>query len=131
MFRQIFTVVITRELTNSPWHLYQTYFVVSLHIDDFTFIAHAYKRQSESLQRRKNVSATSSCAGNSRLGRSENVLRHDLHGCQSVHVSLRRAVTTIVRLVDCAVTTVDFKTFAYLLSYSVHSYELNVREGDP
>ena len=34
---------------NSPWHLYQKCFVVSLHVDDFTFIAHAQKRQSESL----------------------------------------------------------------------------------
>ena len=43
------TVITTGELTNSPWHLYQQCFVGSLHIDDFTFIAHAQKRQSESL----------------------------------------------------------------------------------
>ena len=29
-----------------PWHLYRKSFVVSLDIDDFTFIAHAQKRQS-------------------------------------------------------------------------------------
>ena len=36
-----FTVIITVELTNSSWHLYQKCFVVSLDNDDFTFIAHA------------------------------------------------------------------------------------------
>ena len=46
---QLFTVIITGELTNSPWHLYQKCFIVSLHIDDFTFITHAQKRKSESL----------------------------------------------------------------------------------
>ena len=39
-FKQLFTVIITGELTNSSWHLYKTCFVVSLDIDDYTFIAH-------------------------------------------------------------------------------------------
>ena len=47
--KQMFTVIITGELTNSPWPLYRKCFVVSLNTDDFTFIAHAQKRQSESL----------------------------------------------------------------------------------
>ena len=47
MFRQLFRVVITGELSNSPWHLYQKGFVISLHIDDFKFVAQ--KGQSESL----------------------------------------------------------------------------------
>ena len=46
---QLFTVIITGELTNSPWHLYKKCLVVWLHIDDFTFIAPARKRQSETL----------------------------------------------------------------------------------
>ena len=46
-FKQLFTVIITGELMNSLWHLYRKCFVVSLDIDDFTFIAHAQKRQSE------------------------------------------------------------------------------------
>ena len=37
----------TGKLTNSLWHLYRKCFVVSLDIDDFTFIAHAQKRQTE------------------------------------------------------------------------------------
>ena len=48
-YKQLFTVIIIGELTNSPWHSYQICFVVSLHIGDFIFIAHAQKRQSESL----------------------------------------------------------------------------------
>ena len=46
-FKKLFTVIIAGELTNSPWHIYQKPFVVSLDIDEFTFIAHAHKRQSE------------------------------------------------------------------------------------
>ena len=46
-FKKFFTVIIIGELTISPWHLYRKSFVVSLDIDDFTFIAHAQKRQSE------------------------------------------------------------------------------------
>ena len=42
-------------LAKSPWYLYHKYFVVSLHIGDFTFIVHAQKRQSE---RRENVTVT-------------------------------------------------------------------------
>ena len=38
-FKKLFTVIITGKLTNS--------FVVSLDIGDFTFIAHAQKRQPE------------------------------------------------------------------------------------
>ena len=34
---------------NSPWLLYKKCFVVSLHIDDFIFIAHAQNRKSERL----------------------------------------------------------------------------------
>ena len=34
-FKRLFTEIITGELTNSPWHLYQKCFVGSLHIDDF------------------------------------------------------------------------------------------------
>ena len=48
-FKKLFTVIITGELTNSPWHLYRKCFVVSLDIDDFTCILHAQKRQSECL----------------------------------------------------------------------------------
>ena len=44
---KLFTVMITGKLTNSSWHLYRKCFVVSLDIDDFTFFAHAQKRQSE------------------------------------------------------------------------------------
>ena len=47
--KQLFTVITTGGLSNNPWHLYQKFVEVSLHIDDFTFIAHAQKRQSESL----------------------------------------------------------------------------------
>ena len=36
-------------LANNPWYLCHKYFVVSLHIDDFTFIAYVQKRQSERL----------------------------------------------------------------------------------
>ena len=46
-FKKLFTVIITGELTNSSRHLYRKCFVVSLDIDDFTFIVHAQKRQSE------------------------------------------------------------------------------------
>ena len=56
--KKLFTVITTGELTNSPWHLYRKCFVVSLDIDDFTFIAHAQKRQSDVSNDRKNVSAT-------------------------------------------------------------------------
>ena len=45
-FKKLFTVIITGELVNGTWHLYRKYFVVSLDIDDLSFIAHAYKRQS-------------------------------------------------------------------------------------
>ena len=57
-FKKLFTVIITGELTNRSWHLYQKCFVVSLDIDDFTFIAHAQKRRSKRFNDRKNVSAT-------------------------------------------------------------------------
>ena len=40
---------------------------ISLHINDFTFNAHAQKRQSERLQRRKNVSATSPSSSGKRI----------------------------------------------------------------
>ena len=50
-FKKPFTVIITGESTNSPWDLYRKSFIVSLDIDDFTFIAHAQKRQSERFQR--------------------------------------------------------------------------------
>ena len=48
-FKKLLKVIITGELTNSSWHLCQKSFVVSLDIDDFTFIAHAQKRRSERL----------------------------------------------------------------------------------
>ena len=38
---------------NNPWYLYHKCFIVSLHIGDFTFFAHAQKGQSERLKRRK------------------------------------------------------------------------------
>ena len=50
-FKKLFAVIIIGELTNSLWHLCWNSFVVSLDSDDFTFIAHAQKRQSERLQR--------------------------------------------------------------------------------
>ena len=46
-FKKLFTVIITGMLTNSSWYLYRKCFVVSLDIDDFTFIPHAQKRQPE------------------------------------------------------------------------------------
>ena len=48
---KLVTVIITGQLTNSSWHLYRKCFVVSLDIDDFTFIAHAQKRQPERFKR--------------------------------------------------------------------------------
>ena len=56
-FKNLFTVLITGKLSNSSLHLYRKCFVVSLDIDDFTFIAHAQKRQSKVFNNRKNVSA--------------------------------------------------------------------------
>ena len=46
---QLFPVIITGESSNSPWHLYEKCFVISLHIDDFKFVAHTQKGQSERL----------------------------------------------------------------------------------
>ena len=49
---------------NSPWHLYRKCFVVSLDIDDFTFIAHVQKRQSAGFLRPekcKRNNGTSGC----------------------------------------------------------------------
>ena len=43
---------------NSPWHLYQTCFVVSVYIDNFTFIAHAQKVNRKVYNDRQNVNAT-------------------------------------------------------------------------
>ena len=48
-FKQLFTVIITEELTNSSWRLYKECIVFLLHIDEFTLIAHVQKRQLESL----------------------------------------------------------------------------------
>ena len=42
---ELITVIITGMLANSSWHLYRKCFVVSLDIDDFTFIAHARQRK--------------------------------------------------------------------------------------
>ena len=50
-FKQLFTVNFTGELTNRSWYLYRKCFVVPLQIDDFTFIAHAQKSQSERFKR--------------------------------------------------------------------------------
>ena len=49
--KKLFTVIIKRELKNSSWHLYRKCVVVSLEIGDFTFNAHAQKRQPERLKR--------------------------------------------------------------------------------
>ena len=50
-FKKLFTVIFTGKLTNRSWHLYRKCFVVSLDIGDFTFIAHAQKRQPERFSR--------------------------------------------------------------------------------
>ena len=54
----LFAVIITGELTNSPWHLYRKYFVVSLDIDDFLFIRMRRNVNWNVFNNRKNVSAT-------------------------------------------------------------------------
>ena len=50
-------MITTGKLTNSLWHLYRKCFVVSLHNDGFTFIAHAQKRP-EKCKRDTATSAT-------------------------------------------------------------------------
>ena len=130
-FKKLCTVIITGKLANSSWHLYRQCFVVSLDIGDFTFIAHAQKRQPERFKRPEK------CKRNNVLYYARNTpggyqtKPYDLRGPVLAYHRVSRAETLRRRDLDasarCYYWLYCISTIAYIISPHCANMRCTVR----